>query len=280
MGGLINLVGKRFGKLTVIERAGSTKGGVARWLARCDCGNEIIVDGSSLRRNNGTKSCGCLKNESAAKHRMTDTKVYKTWLNIKQRCLNPNCECYKDYGARGIKIAPEWEDDFSAFYNFVSKLEHFGDKIYSLDRIDNDGDYCPGNVRWADNKIQARNKRNNIVVEYNGVEMCLKDASKASGIPYPTLQSRYYAGDRGDYLFRPVTEDSITGAKLSKEDVIKIRQLYATGEFSQRRLAENFKVSRALVGLIVNYKIWKNEALALIEVDLEGFKPDWSLRDE
>lgn len=98
-----------------------------------------------------------------------------------------------------------WINDFQAFYDYVSKLEHFGEKGFSIDRIDNDGSYTPGNLRWTDAKTQARNRRSNIIVEYNDEQMCMKDAAEASGIPYNTLRRRYRHGDyeRGN-LFRPL----------------------------------------------------------------------------
>ena len=83
-------------------------------------------------------------------------------------------------------------------------MEHFGEKGYSLDRIENDKDYCPENVRWADRKTQNRNTRKNVFVEYEGVEISLPEAAEKSGIAYATLKSRYHAGDRGERLFRPV----------------------------------------------------------------------------
>lgn len=204
----IDLTNQRFGRLTVIERVENAENRQARWLARCSCGNEVIVRGAELRKANGTRSCGCLNKEIVGNlnrsHGMYGTKIYKTWAKIKSRCLNPADKRYKDYGGRGITICDEWKNDFRAFFDFVSKLEHYGDENYTLDRIDVNGDYEPGNVRWADWKTQARNKRNNIIVEYQGELTTLTEASEKSGINHGTLCYRYHRGDRGDYLFRPV----------------------------------------------------------------------------
>lgn len=98
----------------------------------------------------------------------------------------------------------DWIDNFVAFYNYISTLEHFGESGYTLDRIDNNKGYEPGNLRFADAKTQARNTRKNVSVEYNGESMPLAEASELSDIKYVTLKRRYKHGDRGDKLFRPV----------------------------------------------------------------------------
>ena len=197
---LEDLAGKVFGQLTVIERAENSKGGHARWLCRCTCGNECIVQAVNLK--NGQQTCGC--GQGNVKHGMSRTSIYHTWQNMMSRCYNPNFEQFDDYGGRGIKVCERWHV-FENFYADVSILPHFGEKGYSLDRIDVNGDYCPENVRWLDWKTQARNRRNNILVEYEGVEMTLAEAAEKSGINYDCLYSRYHRdGKRGADLFKPV----------------------------------------------------------------------------
>ena len=210
MSQLKDLIGQHFGRLTVISRAENTKKGQARWLCCCDCGNKTIVETYKLTSGN-TKSCGCLRKEQLTQrniqnstHHMTGTKYFNLWHGIKQRCFNRNLYAYKDYGGRGITVYPEWIDNFQAFYDYVSKLEHFGEKGYSLDRIDNNGNYEPGNVRWANQKTQCRNKRNNALVEYNGRKISLIEASEASDIDYEVLKARFSRGDTGEKLFTPV----------------------------------------------------------------------------
>lgn len=209
MSKLKDLTGMKFGRLTVIERAENDKLGKARWLCKCDCGNETVVGGAFLRLGQST-SCGCLRKETGnhRTHGMKGTSVYHSWCAMKQRCLNPNTKKFKRYGGRGITIYPDWVDDFQAFYDYVSKLEHFGKEGYTLDRIDNNGNYEPNNLRWADNKTQARNRRSNIIVEYNGKAMTLTESAESSGIAFSTLLTRYRAGDREDRLFRPVKQSS------------------------------------------------------------------------
>ena len=149
-------------------------------------------------------------------HGMSNTPIYRKWKDIKRRCLNPNRKSYKDYGGRGISMYPEWLEDFSAFYDYVSKLDHYYEEGYSLDRIDNNGNYEPGNLRWIKIGMQVRNRRNSIYVDYNGVNMLFIDAAKISGINYCTLKDRYRRGDRGDILFRPVKKI------LPKSDLVLI----------------------------------------------------------
>lgn len=158
----IPMIGKRFGRLTVVEDAGSTKTGQKMWGCKCDCGTIAVVRGTHLRQNK-IKSCGCLRREETSKrigtHRMKETRHYRIWKGMKARCFNPNSPAFKWYGGRGISVCEEWRNSFEAFYNHVSKLPRFGDPIYSLDRINNDGNYEPGNVRWATAKEQRHNQR-------------------------------------------------------------------------------------------------------------------------
>lgn len=156
----LDLVGQRFGRLTVIERCGS-RYGRASWRCRCDCGNEIIATSGNLVER--TRSCGCYQKdrakESQTLHGMAHTKINFIWIAMKQRCSNPKNQGFKNYGGRGIKVCQEWQDSFEAFYDYVSQLPHFGEPGYSLDRINNDGNYEPGNVKWSTKTEQNQNRR-------------------------------------------------------------------------------------------------------------------------
>lgn len=199
-----DLTGQTFDKLTVIERAENNKHGQVMWRCRCSCGNFCTV-ASNLLIGGNTKSCGCLRHQAYHKtHGLSASVIYRKYKDILSRCYNPNRQNYERYGGRGITICEEWKNNFQAFYDYVSKLEHFDEKGYSLDRIDNNGNYEPSNVRWADNKTQCRNKRNNVIVEYQGQKMTLAEASEKSGINVGTLLSRIKRGDTGERLFRTV----------------------------------------------------------------------------
>ena len=145
-----DLTGQLFGKLAVIEQDGFTKNGMSRWLCQCDCGNTITVQLSGLTHG-GKNSCGCVR-----RHRAKHVRLYKSERGIykgaRGRCTNPNNKAYSRYGGRGIKFL------FASFEQFISELGPRPEPKYSLDRIDNDGNYEPGNVRWATPVQQARNR--------------------------------------------------------------------------------------------------------------------------
>ncbi len=157
-----NLIGQKFGRLTVIKRSGTDKFGHILWLCRCECENEKEVISSNLIRGL-TKSCGCIQKEKPnnTQHGLSKTTIYKKWKGMKNRCFNPKSLKYKDYGGRGITVCEEWRNNFMKYYEYVSKLPHFNEKGYSIDRINDNGNYEPGNVRWATAKEQANNTRRN-----------------------------------------------------------------------------------------------------------------------
>ena len=189
---LVNIVGKKFGRLLVIEKANSLNG-CTRWRCLCDCGNECIVQSSSLKSGN-TKSCGCYKRENAKKLystvRQNDKKLYSVWNGIKQRCYNKNSKSYHNYGGRGIKMNDDWANDYKTFYEWAMKAGYkYG---LEIDRIDNDGDYCESNCRFVNKEIQANNKRNVKLYTINGITKSLPQWCREYDIDYYTVRQRVF----------------------------------------------------------------------------------------
>lgn len=187
----IDLKGKRIGFLTVLERVENDHNGKPMWLCRCDCGNEKVISSSAL--TNGVKSCGCYRKEWAkethTKHGFTSHKapkerLFNIWWRMNQRCKDPNVSHYKDYGGRGITICEEWEN-YGAFREWALS-NGYSDEL-SIDRIDYNGNYEPSNCRWVDQKAQARNKRTNHIVEYDGEKMCVAEWAEKYNLPYRKL---------------------------------------------------------------------------------------------
>lgn len=161
MSRVIDRTSRRYGRLVVLERAGSSRGR-ASWLCQCDCGRTCVVIGNYLHSGR-TRSCGCLARETRAStwrtHGLSGHPLYPTWRAMNQRCYYSKSSSYPNYGGRGIRICEEWRRDFKAWLTYVERLPHYSEQGRSLDRIDNAGIYEPGNVRWATLKEQAKNRR-------------------------------------------------------------------------------------------------------------------------
>lgn len=189
MGVKLNLVGRRFGRLIVVEEVGRNEFGTFNWICICDCGKERQVRGSSLT-SGSTASCGCAISDSTkkrfTKHGAIATPEYLAWENMKARCYKKSTARYENHGGRGIKVCDRWLNSFDLFLLDVGGRPS---KNHSLDRYpNNDGDYDPGNVRWATIDEQNRNKRDNRVFEYNGEKMILMDWAKRLSLPYQGLR--------------------------------------------------------------------------------------------
>jgi len=159
----LNLKGRKYGRLEVVRRVTNSKSRHARWLCQCECGCVKTVRGGHLRKG-ATQSCGCLNRELSSERKITHglrhDPLYRLWNNVKDRTTNPNNPKYQHYGGRGIKMHPKWLEDVESFIKYI--LNALGPKPspkHTLDRIDNDEDYVPGNLRWATASQQLKNRR-------------------------------------------------------------------------------------------------------------------------
>lgn len=173
------LIGMRFGRLTVIENV--TDVGRSRFLCKCSCGNEKVVRMDHLKRGL-VLSCGCYQAERRSQatktHGMKNTRIYRCWRNMKTRCYNPNGAEFGLYGGRGITVCYEWQT-FEPFYEWAMANGYRND--LSIDRIDNDGNYEPSNCKWSTQQEQALNRSTNVTITYNGITKHISEWDKDIG---------------------------------------------------------------------------------------------------
>lgn len=187
----LDLKGTKYGRLTVIELANTT-GKHRRWMCQCSCGKTKNILADSLRAGR-SRSCGCLHNELlghiSTSHGKSKTNEYYSWAAMIQRCTNSKIKGFKNYGGRGINVFDEW-------LNFESFLKHIGPrpKGTSLERINNELGYQPGNVKWATRSEQNNNTRRSRKLTYDGLTLNMMQWAKKSGVEYCTLKRRIYRG--------------------------------------------------------------------------------------
>jgi len=189
----IDLTDKTYDHLTVLRYEGrDPKTRRSLWRCKCACGNECIVDGVRLTTRD-TKSCGCQQfvgldrtEHGATKNRKMTTE-YSLWLGMKQRCTNPKHKNYENYGGRGITVCEKWSESFEAFLKDMGERPSEG---LTLERMDNDKPYEPGNVRWATRLEQAQNRRSSKTYTVDGVAKTIGEWSTSHHIPYQTIVAR------------------------------------------------------------------------------------------
>lgn len=207
------LTDRRFGRLVVLRRdRGSETNPNTRWLCLCDCGSETIVQSDNLKSGRIT-SCGCLHKELLVKrnttHGLRGSGTYRAWAGIISRTTNNKEKSWKHYGGRGIAVCDSWRK----FENFLADMGERPTSKHSIDRFpDNNGNYEPGNCRWATIVEQANNRRTNIILDVRGEEMSIANAARYLGIKYCDLRYRVLKGSESIF---GVTK--IRGSEMSVE---------------------------------------------------------------
>ena len=256
MGKLIDLTGKRFGRLVVVRRVSDhikpNGKKLVMWECKCDCGNVKEILGSNLTRGL-TKSCGCLGYENRinalTKHGMTRTNLYKIWSGMKRRCNQKNNYKYKDYGGRGISYCQEWEE----FERFAEWAYQSGYKDgLSIERINVNGNYCPENCEWIPFAKQARNRRPSLrIVGEDGKERLVVDIAEEIGIDANVVRARYENGwSLQNALYTPLIMQTVR-RKVLKIDIEtgKILREYASiGQAAKDVGVDRSSISRCCAG--------------------------------
>ena len=196
-----NYMGHRFGRWLVVGYLGKIHRQM--WLCRCDCGNEkgVRIDGLL---NGRSKSCGCFSAERrkfcARTHGKTLHPAWRVWRGMLRRCLKAGSQAYANYGGRGISVCQRWKDSFEDFCVDMGEVPKGG----SLDRINNAGNYEPGNCKWSTRSEQCRNRRSNNMITIDGVTRCLVEWAAISGVARDTITFRLKSGWSADKLLGPV----------------------------------------------------------------------------
>lgn len=189
----LDITGQKFGRLTVVSRGKNTKTGRARWNCLCECGKTKLITTSTLK-NGRSLSCGCIRSEGNTKrltiHGGADSPEYAIWMGMRQRCSNPSNKEFHNYGGRGIKVCKRWQ----SFKNFIADMGQRPSKDLSIERINNDKGYSPGNCKWGTTFEQANNTRANVFFCIDGVEKTVSQWSRISGVPPTTIYGRIRSG--------------------------------------------------------------------------------------
>jgi hypothetical protein len=189
----LDLTGQRFGRLIAERIDDARHQGRIRWRCRCDCGEAVDVL-AKLLRNGHTQSCGCLSLDvhraSNSTHGGSSSSEFRIWVKMRARCNDPKSRRFARYGGRGIAVCTRWDESFAAFLADVGRRP----RGFSIDRIDNDGNYEPGNVRWAAPKEQNRNRSDNHKITVDDTTLTIAEWAERSGVAKNTLYGRIGRG--------------------------------------------------------------------------------------
>lgn len=207
-------LGEVYNSFTVVSHADRGPKGGARVVCLCVCGKLKVVICSRIRTGH-IKSCGCMKtertreaNKTHGQSRGDSSKLgYSSWKSMRMRCISPTYSSYPNYGGRGIRVCDRW---LNSFENFLEDMGPRPSDQHSLDRIDNSGNYCPENCRWATVEQQVNNKRSSIYVEYGGEVLTVGQWAKKLNKCRETLRYRYHKGlSPYEILFGEVPHDTL-----------------------------------------------------------------------
>lgn len=192
--GKLRLDGQSFGRLTVLSKSAPARDGRSRWDCRCACGTLKTITGSALSQGS-TRSCGCLQRETIGNirriHGRSFTHEYYCWSSARDRCVNPNNKRFHRYGGRGITMCEDWAGSFAVFFRDIGPAD---EPRMTLERIDNDRGYEPGNVRWATFREQANNTVRNHNLTYLGRTMSISAWEREIGVQYGMVKHRIHRG--------------------------------------------------------------------------------------
>lgn len=195
---LKNHDGERHGYFTVVKRLNEKKNGQYLFLCRCDCGKEFKLRAENIHTQ---MSCGCMANklisESKKKHGEAGSRLYEVWRSMKARCNRPNDRYYKNYGGRGIKVCPEWNDSYENFAKWARENGYDDNAEFmkcTIERIDPNKGYDPLNCIFTDIKAQSNNRTNNRRLSFNGETHTVAEWSEITGLKYGTINSRLRYG--------------------------------------------------------------------------------------
>lgn len=249
----MNLLGQRFGKLVAIDKV---EGKTSTWVFKCDCGKELVLRTSRILC--GQKSCGCLRKEVAKEwvkdhttHGESKTKLYRKYRSILERCYNSSGNHYKRYGGRGIKVCDEWKNPFEAFRDWAYATGYDpsldGRKEQSIDRIDNDGDYCPENCRWANAREQQKNRECTTLYPYKDGMYSASEFADMFGISEKTfVYNRLKRGQTLEYILEDWTK--IHSVSPSLVDVKEYASMHNVEPASVTRWIKQGKVEGIRIG--------------------------------
>lgn len=277
-----NLIGKKFGRLLVVEKTDKRVRYHIVWKCKCECGNEVYVSSHDLITK---KSCGCIMKEK--EHFAVGTRIHKVWGTMNDRCYSKNREkdC-KSYRIKNIQVCDDWRGSnpkgFSNFYDWAMKngykeeIMPNGKNKWTLERIDNSKGYSPENCKWATYEEQQRNKDNRLLIEYNGVKYTCSELSKIIGIDKTNISNRYRSGWSIEKIIKTPISKHYHKKLIVPEGYICYSEVLKTFRITERQLRRVSDLGKLPYQKYKNAKIYKVEDVKKFEEFILEY-PDFSV---